>query len=44
VPRDGDQGLLEQAALALDPVRRAMEGRAARKVIVVPNRTVNAVV
>ncbi len=44
VPRDAAQGALEQAALALDPVRRAMEGRPARKVIVVPNRIVNVVV
>jgi leucyl-tRNA synthetase len=44
VPRDAARGLLEQAALALDPVRRAMEGRPARKVIVVPNRIVNVVV
>jgi leucyl-tRNA synthetase len=34
---------LEARALALDPVRRALEGRAPRKVIVVPDRIVNVV-
>ena len=35
---------VERAALALEPVQRMLEGRAPRKVIVVPNRIVNVVV
>jgi leucyl-tRNA synthetase len=34
----------EQAALALEPIRRFLDGRPARKVVVVPNRIVNVVV
>jgi len=34
---------LEKRALALEPVQRALEGRAPRKVIVVPDRIVNVV-
>ena len=44
VPRDADPGAVEAAALALDSVRKALEGRAPRKVIVVPGRIVNLVV
>jgi len=33
----------EQAALALEPVRRYLDGRPPRKVVVVPNRIVNVV-
>ena len=34
---------VERAALALEPVQRFLEGRAPRKVVVVPNRIVNVV-
>ena len=44
VPRDADAGAVEAATLALDAVRKALEGRAPRKVIVVPGRIVNLVV
>ncbi|MDE2182284.1 MAG: leucine--tRNA ligase [Alphaproteobacteria bacterium] len=38
-----DEESLKNAAFALDPVKRAMEGKSPRKVIVVPNRIVNIV-
>ncbi|TGD97092.1 leucine--tRNA ligase [Methylobacterium nonmethylotrophicum] len=44
VPRDADQAAVETAALALEPVQRALEGKPPRKVIVVPLRIVNIVV
>jgi leucyl-tRNA synthetase len=44
VPRDADSGFVEAAALALDAVKRAMDNRPAKKVVVVPNRIVNVVV
>ena len=44
VPRDADSSLVEAAALALDAVKRAMDNRPAKKVVVVPNRIVNVVV
>jgi leucyl-tRNA synthetase len=34
---------IEAAALALDPVARAIEGREIRKIVVVPLRIVNVV-
>ena len=37
------QADIEAAALALEPVQRFLEGRTARKVIVVPKRIVNVV-
>jgi leucyl-tRNA synthetase len=43
VARDADQAAIEAAVLSLDAVRRAMEGRAPRKIIVVPQRIVNVV-
>ncbi|MGU3536426.1 leucine--tRNA ligase [Methylobacterium sp. A54F] len=43
VPRDADAKAVEAAVLALEPVQRALEGRAPRKVIVVPGRIVNLV-
>jgi leucyl-tRNA synthetase len=43
IARDADQSAVEQAALALDFVQKALEGRAPRKVIVVPQRIVNVV-
>ncbi|HTO82185.1 MAG TPA: leucine--tRNA ligase [Methylomirabilota bacterium] len=44
VPRDAAEDVLRTAALADDAVQRALAGKAARKVIVVPNRIVNVVV
>ncbi|HYC13227.1 MAG TPA: leucine--tRNA ligase, partial [Stellaceae bacterium] len=41
LPRDADSKSAETAALALPAVTRFLEGRAPRKVIVVPNRIVN---
>jgi leucyl-tRNA synthetase len=43
VARDADQAAIEAAVLSLEAVRRAMEGRPARKIIVVPQRIVNVV-
>jgi leucyl-tRNA synthetase len=42
--RDLDKQTLEQAALSLDNVRRAIGGRPVRKVIIVPNKIVNVVI
>jgi len=44
LPRDADRETAETSALALDGVQRAMAGKPARKVIVVPNKIVNVVV
>ncbi len=44
LPRDVTREVAEAAALALVPVERALEGRAPRKIIIVPNRIVNVVV
>jgi leucyl-tRNA synthetase len=44
VARDADAATIEAAVLALEAVRRAMEGRALRKFILVPGRIVNVVV
>ena len=43
VAADADSATVEAAALSLESVVRAMEGRPARKVIVVPGRIVNVV-
>jgi leucyl-tRNA synthetase len=43
IARDADQGAIEKAALALDFVQKALEGKAPRKVIIVPQRIVNVV-
>jgi leucyl-tRNA synthetase len=43
VPRDAGQAVIEAAVLSLEPVRRALDGKAPRKVIVVPQRIVNVV-
>jgi leucyl-tRNA synthetase len=43
LPIDADQTAAEEAALALDNVKAALAGKAARKVIVVPNRVINVV-
>jgi len=44
VSRAADKGEIETAVLALDAVKRALEGKAPKKVIVVPQRIVNVVV
>ncbi len=43
VARDADNATIEAAALAVDAVQRALEGKPVRKVIVVPQRIVNVV-
>jgi leucyl-tRNA synthetase len=43
MPKDSDGKAAESAALALDGVIRALDGKAPKKVIVVPNRIVNVV-
>jgi leucyl-tRNA synthetase len=44
MPKDADSKLVETAALADEAVIRALEGKAPKKVIVVPNRIVNIVI
>ncbi len=44
LPRDAGEDAAKDAALALPGVLRALEGKAPRKTIVVPNRIVNVVV
>ena len=43
VARDAAVKDVEAAVLALEPVRRALEGRAPKRIIVVPQRIVNVV-
>jgi leucyl-tRNA synthetase len=43
IARDADQVAVEKAALALDFVQKALEGKPPRKIIVVPQRIVNVV-
>ncbi len=43
VARDADQPSIEQAALALEKVQKALDGKQVRKIIVVPGRIVNVV-
>jgi len=44
VERDASNAEIEAAVLALDEVKKALEGKAPKKVIVVPKRIVNVVV
>ncbi|MBV6634050.1 MAG: leucine--tRNA ligase [Alphaproteobacteria bacterium] len=44
VPKDASKDALEEMALANDNVKRAIDGKTLRKVIVVPGRVVNLVV
>jgi len=44
IDRDADDKTVEAAALSLDAVRRALDNRPPKKVIVVPQRIVNVVV
>ncbi len=43
IARTAESGEIEAAALRLEPVQRALEGRPVKKVIVVPQRIVNVV-
>jgi len=43
VPRDAGNVDIEAAVLALDAVKRALDGKSPKKVIVVPQRIVNVV-
>ncbi len=43
VSRDARKVEIEEAALALDPVRRALNGKPVKKIIIVPQRIVNVV-
>ena len=43
VARDAGNADIEAAVLALDAVKRALEGRSPKKVIIVPKRIVNVV-
>ncbi|WP_406872917.1 leucine--tRNA ligase [Aminobacter sp. P9b] len=43
IARDADQLTVEKAALALEAVQKALDGKSPRKVIVVPQRIVNVV-
>jgi len=44
VTRDAGKADIEAAVLALDAVKRALEGKSPKKVIVIPQRIVNVVV
>ncbi|MEX2248133.1 MAG: hypothetical protein WD671_00750, partial [Parvibaculum sp.] len=44
IARDADNETVERAALALEKVGKAIDGKAVRKVIVVPGKIVNVVV
>ena len=44
VPRDADKAEIEAAVMALDGVKRAMDGKPLRKFILVPGRIVNVVI
>jgi leucyl-tRNA synthetase len=43
VPRDAANAEIETAVLALDAVKRVLDGKAPKKVIIVPQRIVNVV-
>jgi leucyl-tRNA synthetase len=43
IERNADAAAIEKAALALDGVQRALDGRSVKKVIIVPQRIVNVV-
>jgi leucyl-tRNA synthetase len=43
MPKDAPKEQVEQAALALDNVKRQLEGKEIKKIIVVPNKIVNIV-
>jgi len=43
VPRDAGNSEIETAVLALDAVKRVLDGKMPKKVIIVPQRIVNVV-
>ena len=43
VPRDAGTKEVESAVLALEPIQRALEGKAPKRIIVIPQRIVNVV-
>jgi len=43
IARDASKAAIEEAVLALDPIRRALEGKPVKKIIIVPQRIVNVV-
>ena len=43
MPKDAPQADVEKAALVLENVKRQLEGKEVRKIIVVPNRICNIV-
>jgi len=43
IARDATNAEIEAAVLALDAVKRALDGRSPKKVIIVPGRIVNVV-
>ncbi len=43
ITRDADAATIEKAAVALEGVQKALEGKAVKKVIIVPQRIVNVV-
>ena len=44
IATDASQAEVETATLALDAVRRALDGHPPRKIVVVPKRIVNVVI
>jgi leucyl-tRNA synthetase len=44
VPTGAPRGLVEQLVLSLEPVARMLEGKAPKKLIIVPDRIVNVVI
>jgi len=44
ISRQADNATIEQAVLALDSVKTALEGKAPKKIVIVPQRIVNVVV
>jgi leucyl-tRNA synthetase len=43
VARDAGAAAIEEAALALEAVRRALDGKPVKKIVIVPQRIVNVV-
>ena len=43
VPKNADRAMLENKVLELDGIKRALEGKLVKKIIVVPDRIVNIV-
>ena len=44
ISRQADNATIEQAVLALESVKAALEGKAPKKIVIVPQRIVNVVV